>query len=453
VNLGGVTIGDPTRVTVATLQVGTDFRALLSRRIAHATLYLAGARIELPLPPFTFGNMSPPSSESRAVPVEIVSIDDVVLRDVTIVSGGRTLQGDIDMVPHDRGITIRKVSLRADDATIDITGEVSDTAGPIGELALKADILNVDRLLAFVSDFARDAVTSTAQPLAPAPVAARRPAPDSSMNLAVSLETARATIGTMTFDHFAGRARVTPQDVTLDPIRFGVFGGGYDGTLVLTLGAIPDFRLKASVSDVDMETATTFAGSPGAITGRLSGRMDLAGHGMDAATASRSVRGTVRADIRNGVVRRLGLLRAVVLATSMRADSMAAIPGEATDEPFSQLGATLAVSNGSASTLDLRFESKDLSVAGAGRFALNGSSVNLKGQVQLSEALTQQAGRDLVRYTQEQGRVTLPIEVTGSADKLFPRIDVASAAGRAIRNRANEELQKALKEGFKELLK
>src|SRR5262245_62097327 len=45
--LGDVTMGQPARITVKTLHVGTDFRALLSRRIEHAALRLNGAHIEL----------------------------------------------------------------------------------------------------------------------------------------------------------------------------------------------------------------------------------------------------------------------------------------------------------------------------------------------------------------------------------------------------------------------
>jgi hypothetical protein len=108
----------------------------------------------------------------------------------------------------------------------------------------------------------------------------------------------------------------------------------------------------------------------------------------------------------------------------------------------------MTVANGQATTDDLRFESKDLGVNAAGSIALNGSSVGLKGQVQLSDELSQQAGRDLVRYTQEQGRVTLPVTVTGSAQKLSPSIDVGGVVERALRNRANEELGKALKKGL-----
>ena len=56
VNLGEVSIGQPARIQIRTLKVGTDFGALLSRRIEHASLRLAGARVELPLPDFAMAS-------------------------------------------------------------------------------------------------------------------------------------------------------------------------------------------------------------------------------------------------------------------------------------------------------------------------------------------------------------------------------------------------------------
>jgi hypothetical protein len=98
-----------------------------------------------------------------------------------------------------------------------------------------------------------------------------------------------------------------------------------------------------------------------------------------------------------------------------------------------------------ASTDDLRFESKDLLLAAAGTVRPDGSAINLRGQVQLSDELSRQAGRDLVRYTQEEGRVTLPATITGSAAAPQVRIDMAGVAKRALTNRAKEEAMKALK--------
>src|SRR5579864_252725 len=76
VNLGEVSIGQPPRIQIRTLQVGTDFGALLSRRIEHASLRLAGTRVELPLPDFAMASSSPapaPGAGQRSAPVEIGS--------------------------------------------------------------------------------------------------------------------------------------------------------------------------------------------------------------------------------------------------------------------------------------------------------------------------------------------------------------------------------------------
>ena len=115
------------------------------------------------------------------------------------------------------------------------------------------------------------------------------------------------------------------------------------------------------------------------------------------------------------------------------------------------LGATLVVSGGSASTQDLTLESKDLLLAAAGAIRLDGSAINLRGQVQLSDELSQRAGRDLVRYTQQDGRVTLPATITGSAASPQVSIDVADLAKRAVTNRAIEEAQKGIKKALESL--
>jgi uncharacterized protein involved in outer membrane biogenesis len=455
VNLGDVTIGDPASIQVRTLHVGADFGALLSRRIEHARLELSGAHVQLPLPAFSVGSGSSTGSASKP-PVEIVSIDAIVLRGVEIVSGGRTLMGDVEVVPEANGLTLRHVRLLADKATIDVTGRITDLSGPVGNVAIKTGALNFDRLLAFANDFATGTGMRTSQPARSAPRPAMNPnatptgAPP--MDIAVSLKADRASMGMLALDTLAGNARITVDRMALDPISFGVFGGRYDGSLVFTLGVTHDFRLNARLAGVDMAAATAFVGRPGTITGRLSGKLNLTGRGMNASSVMNATRGTARVDIVDGVIKNLGLVRSVIVATSRRSDSAGAVSG-GRNEPFTKLGATLALAGGAASTEDLRFESKDLLLVAAGTVRPDGSAINLRGQVQLSDELSKQAGRDLVRYTQEGGRVTLPATITGSADAPQVRIDMADMAKRALTNRAKEEAQKALKKGLGGLFK
>ena len=144
----------------------------------------------------------------------------------------------------------------------------------------------------------------------------------------------------------------------LDPIAFGVFGGHYNGWLVFRLSDTPDVALRATLTGVDVAAATRFAGSPGTISGTLSGRLNIAGRGLTAASLLQSAHGGARLDIVNGVVNNLGLVRSIVVATSGRGDAGGGNGHR--DEPFSRLGTTLTIGGGSARTTDLRFESPDL---------------------------------------------------------------------------------------------
>jgi hypothetical protein len=155
----------------------------------------------------------------------------------------------------------------------------------------------------------------------------------------------------------------------------------------------------------------------------------------------------MRADITNGTVKGLGLLRPLVLATSMRAGTAASpevADGAGAAEPFTRLGTTLTIANGAASTSDLRFESPDLLLAASGSVRLDGASIAFAGPLQLSDQLSKQAGRDLVRYTQKDGRVTVPVTVTGSADHLDVGLNTGELARRAVTNAVTGAVAKAL---------
>jgi uncharacterized protein involved in outer membrane biogenesis len=440
VRLNEVGIGNPVRVQVRALDLGTDFRALLSRRIEHATVHLDGARIELPLPPFEITASTVPASGPRRAPVELVSVDEIVLNDVEIVSGGRTLRGDVEASPHGNGLTLRKIALSADDTTITATGNIADLSGPTGELQIKAGTLNIDKLLAFANEFSAGTGMKGTSP-------AQQPATASTMNITVSVEADRATMGAMVLEKLTGRAALNGQELRLDPLAFSVFGGSYRGTIAVSMGStVPSFRWRAVLADIDVAAATAFAGNPNIISGRLSGRIDLAGRGVDATTALRTARGSTHISVTNGIVKDLGLVRTVIAATSLDANAVAKA-SESRDEPFTRLGATFAIANGVATTRDLRFESIDLTLAAAGTARLDGSDMSLAGEVQLSEALTKQAAGSggVLRIAQDNGRLTLPATVSGPAGAPRVRIDAAAMARRALRKTAAEQGEKLLK--------
>lgn len=448
-SLEQVSVGVPPRMTARNVDFGTNLRALFSRRIEGADVRLAGARIELPMAVVPIPVARPgDTAGSRSLPVEIVSIDEIVLSDVELVSGGRTLRSDIELVPHRQGITIRSATFRADGLEAAVAGEIKDLSGPVGELTLKTRELNLDAVVAFAAEFARGAG-----------FAARGSPTGAAMNIAMTLDADKATLGSAPLTNLSGRARITGDAVRFEPIGFGLFGGKYEGELTFALGQANRFHLKAAVSSINMTDAMAFAGHPDTITGRLSGTSNLTGRWSDPGSAVKSASGSARIDIVDGIVRHLGLVRTIVIAGSGRSEPQGATeqapggsqPQGSRDEPFSRLGATLAIAGGMATTNDLRLESRDLLLSAAGTIALDGTSLNLAGTAQLSDELAQRAGRDLVRYTQVDGRPTLPVRIGGSLEDPRVSIEIGDAIRRAIINKAKEEIGSAIRKGIGKL--
>jgi uncharacterized protein involved in outer membrane biogenesis len=453
-DLGDVRIGPSAAVHLDAVHVGVAFRALLSRRIEDAAVRVDGARITLPLPSFAIGQdqEAAASSGDGSLPVEIVSIDEIVFRDVEVVRGDRSLRGDIELVPQGSGVELRRLSLAVEDTRIDATGSLPSLAPLEGRIEATANAVDFDRLLAFLSDFAD---------VSPGGGAAAPAAPGAAVGgLTVDLTLGQATSGGLVLSDVRATALVKSDALALDPVAFGVFDGRYEGSMHVTLADPPTYRWRGKVSGIDTAGLMAFAGAPDSISGRLSGTVSLDGAGLDVDRALRTARGDARIDIVDGAIANLALVRTIVVATSGRG-GYAASAGTALEtrgntagaERFSRLGVTLGVGDGVVTTRDFAMTSTDVDLTGAGTIRLDSMVTRLEGRVRLSEALSQQAGRDLYRLTQEGGRVTLPAVVSGPIDGLSARIDVGAAATRAIRNRAVEEAEKAIERNLKGGLK
>ena len=443
-DLDTVTIGKPARISAKKLHVGTRLWALLSRRIENADLRLDGARIQLPLPPLP-ASKGPATSESTSSPVTIVSIDEISLKDVEISSGGRTIRGDATFAMAGSGVSIKQLVLGAGATKVTVAGDISNLAGPVGKLTLKASGLDVPELAAFLSDF------SSGAGLGGTSSSSGGKGAKSAMNLTIGMEADKANFGTLSVTNLKGQARVTPDAITMDPMKFGVFSGTYDGTLRLTLAETPAFRLQAKIADVNVGDAMAFAGSPNTVTGKAGGTLDLTGRGTTADRVLNSVNGTAKLEVKDGTVAKLGMVRAVIVATAMRSEPKG--PSGQGSEKFSRLGATFNMDQGVARTSDLQFESPDVLLSATGTARLDGTRVEMGGPLQLSKELSSQAGPDLLRYTAKDGMVTVPITVTGPVTDLHVGVGVAELAKRAIGNRATEEVKKGLGSALKKIIK
>ena len=166
IRLGDVRVGNPARLTLGDVDVSTDFRELLSRRIQDATVTVSNSRIELPLPSVPTGsdtNSAAAPSGGGAGSVEIVSVRTIALDDIVIVSRGKEVRLSAESALAGNRLTLRRFSARSGTTTLDADGEIDLAPSIDARVKVKANKLDVDELLALA-----DAFTPPQQSTAPA---------------------------------------------------------------------------------------------------------------------------------------------------------------------------------------------------------------------------------------------------------------------------------------------
>jgi uncharacterized protein involved in outer membrane biogenesis len=277
-----------------------------------------------------------------------------------------------------------------------------------------------------------------------AAAAAPTPVP---LHLTVKLTAPSGQLAAQPFRDLATTATVTTGAFSLSPLTVGAFGGRFAGGLEAdSRKSVPVLRLNGRIDGLDVVDAMKAAGSQaGGITGRLGGSVSLSAAGTDSATLLRTARGSMSAVITNGTMPKLDLVRPIVLAFGKPSGA----PPEGSGSGFSRLGGTFALANGVVSSKDIVMAARDFDVTGEGSVELASGALSARGNVVLSQELTAQAGVDLRRYAQEDGRVVVPATVSGTLQQPAVALDVAAATRRALEN----ELERRAKSFFDDLFK
>jgi hypothetical protein len=433
IRLGEVRIGNPVRVTLGDVDVSTDFRELLSRRIQDATVTVSNSRIELPLPPLSSaGSATAPASSGGASAVQIVSVRTIALDDIVIVSRGKDVRISAESSLVGDRLTLRRFSARSGTTTLDADGEIALAPRVEARVKARANKLDLDELLALADAFTPpQQSTLAAGPSTPVTIAAR-----------VSAET--ATAGGVEVRQFATDLAVNGDRVTLSPLTFQLFGGRYQGAVNAQLGKLLTLTIKSRLQEVDVAQLATFGGVPDTISGTLTGAGTFSGSGADVAAVLRSARGTGTATIADGAIRRLNLLRTVVLFFGRPAPATT----EGTDR-FERIDASYSLTNRVLRSEPLAMRSRDADIVGWTTLNLDTMALDGALDLSLSEELSKQAGTDLIRFTREGNRVVLPARISGTIAGPRITIDAAAAARRGLRNEVERRL-KGILGGFGE---
>lgn len=441
VSITDMTVGEPAQLTLARAQLSTGLGALLSRRVEDAEITVEDSRLDLVALLGALGGLTGPPAKSQqpAAPpaLTIVSVRSIGLRNVDLVVGDRHANVTLESRLFGDRLDINRLSAKTAETSLEATGAVISIIRQMVRLKIEADPLDLDGLMQFAGAFSK-------LPAA-APAAAGGGAP-AALDLEAEVHAPRGRVAGLAFTDLRTTIVVTPAGVTLRPFTLSALAGRFDGVATVALSqAQPALAIDGKVSGVDLQQLATFAsGEPSAITGTLNATMKLNGRGLDTDTAIKSANGSASVSLLKGRMPGLQLVRPAILAFGRPQGA----PPEGNGEAFDAITANIAIGGGQLRTNDLTFASRDVDMSGAGSLAVTGGRLDLKANLMLSEELSAQAGRDLVRYTREGNRVVLPATVSGTVADPSVMIDTTQVLRRAVTN----ELQNRTKSALERLL-
>ena len=427
ITLRDVRAGDPVRIMLTEVELSTGLRPLWSHRIEDAEVSIADSRIDMPLAfalPAPGEKTAAPSSSSASI--QVVSIRAIKLRNITVASRGRQITVSADSSLSSVHLNLDRFTAATGRTSLEASGLVQLSPRLDAQLDVKANHVDVDDLIALADAFAPRAPRRTATSASlPGRIVAH-----------VSAETARAS--GVDVRAFATTMVAQGNRITLSPASFQLFGGSYHGSLDVDAepGALRA-TVRAQIADLDVAQLAAFGGVADTITGRLSGSGTFNGRGTTIGDAIAAATGEGKVSIVNGVLKRLGLVRTVVLFFGRPAPD-----GGASTDSFERIDASFALIRQVIAASALSLHSADLDLVGQGTLTIPTKALDGQMDLSLSEALSAQAGTDLARFTREGNRILLPAVIGGTFDAPRVTIDAGAAVRRGLRN----EVQRRLKD-------
>jgi len=421
IHLSDVRVGEPVAMTLSSVDLSAPLGALIRRRIEDATVVVSGSRIVMPMPfglPATKSGDAEPDGQS----IRLVSIRGIALREVTVVSRGRTMSITADAALRGDELTLSRLTATSGATSLRASGVVMLAPRVDARLRVVADRVDLDELLSLAHAFSP-------------PAASAAPSTRPAVRLAARISAAKVQAAGIEGRNFAGDLQVQGNDLTMSPMSVQLFGGRYEGALTAALGSTLQMTLRSRVSDIDVAQLAAFGGVPGAVTGRLSGAGTFAGTGPDMSAVLRSVRGNATASIVDGTIAHLDLVGTVV-AFFGRTRSNA----RTGSDRFDRLDAAFSVAQQVVRASALALHATDADLVGSGSLVLPTTALDGRVDLSLSETLSQEAGRDLYRYTREGNRVVLPATIGGTLGSPRLGIDAAAALQRGLRNEIQQRL-------------
>jgi AsmA protein len=223
-------------------------------------------------------------------------------------------------------------------------------------------------------------------------------------------------------------AEVKGQEAKLNALSFELFEGQVTGQGKLIAGSeAPPFTSTVTVQGLQLGPALdAVAATQVSLSGTAGADLALQGRGFSMPDLTKALEGTSHVAVKDGRIEGVNLIQEAL--------SILKVVGIPVDDPkatvFSTIETDLLVQQGIITVQRLLMDSHDFQATGAGTIGFD-QKLNLSLKLNLSQALSQKlAGLSPVaKVAMKEGRVSLPLMITGTAQAPSYGLDMKGMAG------------------------
>ncbi|MBK9307397.1 MAG: AsmA family protein [Nitrospira sp.] len=242
-------------------------------------------------------------------------------------------------------------------------------------------------------------------------------------------------------------AEVKGQEAKLNTLSFGLFDGQVKGNGKLVAGSdAPPFNGGVTIQGLQLGPAlSTVADTPVSVSGAAGANLSVEGRGFSMPDLTKALQGTGHLAVKDGKIQGVNILQEVVSALN--------VAGISVDDPkatvFSTIETDLAIKQGLIKLQNLLMDSHDFQATGGGTIGFD-QQLNLLVNLNLSQEVSQKlsGASPVVKIAMKDGRLSLPLTITGTAQAPSYGVDVKGLTGKV-----QEQVKKKVEETVGGLLK
>jgi AsmA protein len=354
--------------------------------------------------------------------------------------------GDLEFVYADGALKLDPLKFRLDDSNLTGYLHMLDSAGPVVRTRLDLDQIDLDRYMPPAASAAEDGQAAAAPEQAQSKPAQGQEDPFAALralDFVGEFKIGKLKVNNARMSNVTTKVVSSKGVLKVDPMAASLYEGSFKGSAVLDAsGKQPKLSAKNQLTDIQIGPLLKDVAGEDRLIGRGELYADVRMVGLSEAEIRRSLNGTSRFAFKDGALKGVNIAQVIRQGSSklgLGGDQQdTGTPGQ-TD--FTEISASLTMTNGVIKNNDLQAKSPLLRIDGKGEVDLPKDSIDYLITTELVKSLEGQGGKG----RDDLAGIPIPVRVSGPLSKPSYRPDLESALSAKAKAQLEEKKQEVTK--------